>query len=79
MDIRKIFLSKLIKVCDIDWIADSDALYGEQEFSPSPRRELKKLVYKHQGRENLNSRHMTKNSLRSTDRNRKMAIPRGRA
>ena len=39
-------LSKLIKACEMDWIPESDALFGEPEFLRKPPQELKQLVYR---------------------------------
>lgn len=67
MNLQKIFLSKLIKVCNIDWIADSDALYGEKDFTLNiPREHFKKLVYRHEGLESMQTRLLTRNSLHKT-------------
>ena len=45
MGIQNILLSKLIKACELDWIPDTDAIYGEPAFTKQLPKGLKKLVY----------------------------------
>ena len=45
MGIQNILLSKLIKACELDWIPDTDAIYGEPAFTKQLPEGLKKLVY----------------------------------
>ena len=38
--------SKLIEACEMDWIPDEDALYGEHLGAVKNQTELKQLVYR---------------------------------
>ncbi len=43
---KQCFFSKLVEVCEMEWIPDEDALYGEYLGSGSGSKKLKQLVYR---------------------------------
>ena len=45
MKLQKLFLSKLIQACEMDWIPEADAIYGEPTFSKTLPEGLKTLIY----------------------------------
>ena len=45
MKLEKLFLSKLIQACEMDWIPEADAIYGEPTFSKTLPEGLKTLIY----------------------------------
>ena len=45
MGIQKILFSKLISACELDWIPETDSIYGEPAFTKQLPEGLKKLVY----------------------------------
>ena len=45
MGVQQIFFSKLIKVCEQDWIPETESVYGEPAFTKQLPEGLKKLIY----------------------------------
>ena len=43
----QLFFSKLIDVCEQDWIPEQDALFGERCSPKVMSRDLKRLIYRH--------------------------------
>ena len=70
MNIQKILFSKLIKACQLDWIPDSDTLYGEDGFLFKPERDLKQLVYHVQKEQFSQKASVAENGMRPTGKNR---------
>jgi len=50
MKLQKLFLSKLIQACEMDWIPEADAIYGEPTFSKTLPKGLKTLIYRRKRR-----------------------------
>ena len=50
MKLQKLLLSKLIQACEMDWIPEADAIYGEPTFSKSLPEGLKTLIYRQKRR-----------------------------
>ena len=47
MNLTKLFLSKLVQVCEEDWMPESDGgLFGEPKLATADLKELKRLVYR---------------------------------
>ena len=47
MKLTKLLLSKLVQVCEEDWMPESDGgLFGEPKLATSDLKELKRLVYR---------------------------------
>ena len=45
MGLQQVIFSKLIKVCEQDWVPEADSFYGEPAFTKRLPEGLKKLVY----------------------------------
>ena len=45
MGIQQILFSKLIKACELEWVPETDSMYGEPAFTSQLPKGLKKLVY----------------------------------
>ena len=45
VSIQQILFSKLISACELDWIPETDSIYGEPAFTKQLPEGLKKLVY----------------------------------
>ena len=43
----ELFFSKLIDACELDWVPEQDALFGESCSSNVVSSDLKRLVYRH--------------------------------
>ena len=50
MKLQKLLLSKLIQACEMDWIPEADAIYGEPTFTKTIPEGLKPLIYKRKRR-----------------------------
>ena len=46
MSWEQCLFSKLIEACDMEWIPDEDALYGEPLGTMENPKELKQLIYR---------------------------------